>query len=247
MPTRTALHRASLTAPIPALLLATFLLLLWDASSLDLTMAHWFGTGHGFALQDHWFWKGWLHERVRLVQWLPELLLLAAVVRPFGPMAQLPLARRVQLALGTLLALMLISTLKHFSHTSCPWDLQVFGGTAQHVSHWLWGQGDGGNGHCFPAGHASAGFAYLGGFFVFRSRRPALAWCWLGTALAAGLLLGIAQQIRGAHFMSHTLWTAWLCGVSGLVVDRVTSWAIAWREAKRLQVSAPAASLELQS
>ncbi len=31
------------------------------------------------------------------------------------------------------------------------------------------------------------------------------------TPLLAGLLLGAAQQLRGAHFMSHTLWTGWIC------------------------------------
>ena len=35
-------------------------------------------------------------------------------------------------------------------------------------------------------------------------------------ALAAGLLLGLSQQWRGAHFMSHTLWTGWVC------------WCLAW-------------------
>jgi len=35
-------------------------------------------------------------------------------------------------------------------------------------------------------------------------------------ALAAGLVLGLAQQARGAHFMSHTLWSGWVC------------WCVAW-------------------
>ena len=31
-------------------------------------------------------------------------------------------------------------------------------------------------------------------------------------------LLGLAQQMRGAHFMSHTLWTAWLCWTCGMAL-----------------------------
>ena len=27
----------------------------------------------------------------------------------------------------------------------------------------------------------------------------------------AGLLFGGAQTLRGAHYPSHSLWTAWLC------------------------------------
>jgi membrane-associated PAP2 superfamily phosphatase len=34
-------------------------------------------------------------------------------------------------------------------------------------------------------------------------------------AVLAGLILGLSQQMRGAHFMSHTLWTAWLCWTVG--------------------------------
>jgi membrane-associated PAP2 superfamily phosphatase len=41
---------------------------------------------------------------------------------------------------------------------------------------------------------------------------------WLVCTLIAGLLFGLAQQWRGAHFMSHTLWTAWLGWVAGYAV-----------------------------
>ena len=93
-----------------------------------------------------------------------------------------------------------------------------FGGTARYVSHWQWGVRDGGGGHCFPAGHASTGFAYLGAWFWLRRAAPRAATAWLIGALLVGLGLGLVQQVRGAHYMSHTLWTAWLCWVvSGTV------------------------------
>jgi membrane-associated PAP2 superfamily phosphatase len=38
-------------------------------------------------------------------------------------------------------------------------------------------------------------------------------------ALGTGGLLGISQQLRGAHFMSHTLWTAWICWTTAWVLD----------------------------
>jgi membrane-associated PAP2 superfamily phosphatase len=35
----------------------------------------------------------------------------------------------------------------------------------------------------------------------------------------------VAQQWRGAHFTSHTLWTAWVCWVVAWLVDMaVTRW-----------------------
>lgn len=199
------------------------LLLVWDLSGLDLILARWFGSPTGFPLQHHWFWEGVLHWRVKQIQWLPALLLFSMVVWPVGFMRQLRLGQRLQLAGGTLLALALISGMKLMSLTSCPWDMREFGGAAVNVSHWLWGTADGGGGRCFPAGHASVGFAFVGGFFVFRQVSPRVARVWLAAALLAGLVLALAQQVRGAHYMSHTLWTAWLCWLSAALLDAVVS------------------------
>jgi membrane-associated PAP2 superfamily phosphatase len=86
---------------------------------------------------------------------------------------------------------------------------------APSVSHWnLWVR-DGGGGHCFPAGHASTGFAFMAAYFCLRQNNAPGAMKWLLVAVCIGFILGISQQMRGAHFMSHTLWTAWLCWTVG--------------------------------
>jgi membrane-associated PAP2 superfamily phosphatase len=216
------------------------LLLLWDLSGLDLQVAQWFGSARGFALGNHWLWRGVLHDDIRYLPWLLELALLLAMVRPFGAIKQLPVERRVQLALTTLVALLVVSGIKRHSSTSCPWDLQQFGGAARYLSHWAWGLADGGGGGCFPAGHASAGFAFVGGFFAFRHALPATARRWLFGALAVGLLLGLAQQVRGAHYMSHTLWTAWLCWASAALLDLGVSQLLSQ---KRSRAPAPVPAL----
>ena len=203
------------------------LLLIWDYSSLDMVMAHWFGSASGFALESHWLWRNLLHDDVRLWPWVLELYLLVGMFLPLGSLKSLPMARRVQLALTTLAALLTVSTIKLYSHTSCPWDLQDFGGVATHVSHWAWGLRDGGTGGCFPAGHASAGFAFMGGFFAFRHALPRTARRWLAGAMLTGLVFGLAQQVRGAHYMSHTFWTAWLCWTVAGGVDAAVSQRIA--------------------
>ena len=199
------------------------LLMLWDFSGLDLPVAHWFGSPRGFALQNHWLWRGVLHDDIRLWPWVFELGLILAIFCPIGSLKHLPMMRRVQLALTTLLALIVVSAIKLYSRSSCPWDLQQFGGVATYVSHWAWGVADGGSGRCFPAGHASAGFAFVGGFFVFRHTLPKTAWRWFASVMLVGTLLGLAQQIRGAHYMSHTLWTAWLCWAVAAALDAAVS------------------------
>ena len=214
------------------------LLLIWDYSNLDLAMAHWFGSAGGFAMESHWLWRKLLHDDVRLWPWVLELYLLIGMFVPLGSLRRLPMARRVQLALSTLAALLAVSTIKLYSDTSCPWDLQAFGGVATYVSHWAWGVRDGGTGGCFPAGHASAGFAFMGGFFAFRQVLPATARCWLAGAMLAGFIFGLAQQVRGAHYMSHTLWTAWLCWTVAAAVDAAVSQRIA-RSRPRAPAPAP--------
>ncbi|GAB3429691.1 phosphatase PAP2 family protein [Giesbergeria sinuosa] len=194
-------------------------LLLWDAAGQDRWLASVFGSRTGFALRDHWFLLQIMHEGARRMAWLLMLALIVGIWWPFGVLRYAHSRQRLQLATSTLVSLAAISLLKYGSTTSCPWDLQEFGGIARYVSHWAWNSMDGGVGHCFPAGHASAGFAFVGGFFALRHTQPQAAYRWLLWALAAGLTLGLAQQARGAHFMSHTLWTGWLCWCVGWLCD----------------------------
>jgi membrane-associated PAP2 superfamily phosphatase len=194
--------------------LALFLLFaLWDTTGLDLRLAHWFGTASGFPLRDHWLWSKVLHEGARRVAWALQLVLLLSVWWPFGVLRSLTRRQRVHMFVAAMLCIMAISVLKDMNATSCPWDLAEFGGNAIYVSHWNWGVFDGGVGRCFPAGHASAAFCFLPGYFWLREKSPRAAKIWLTATLVAGFTIGLAQQIRGAHYLSHTLWTGWICWI----------------------------------
>ena len=197
--------------------LATLLLLAgWDASGLDLPAARLLAGPHGFALQDNWVLTRVLHQGVLPLAWLLAGWITLGVWWPTLGQQRLPAGTRLRWAGSISLALLVIDLMKLASTTSCPWDLAQFGGSAGYLSHWVWGLPDGGSGHCFPAGHASAGFVFIAGFFAWRRHSPRLARRWLVGALLAGSVLGLSQQLRGAHFASHTLWTAWIC------------WTIAW-------------------
>lgn len=197
-------------------------LFVWDFSGLDLPMARLFGGPEGFPLRSAWLLSSVLHEGARIAAWVLVLLLCLGVWWPRGPLLRIGMRQRLQLAVTTLAAVLVVSVLKGFSSTSCPQELALFGRTAHYLSHWHWpGTSDGGTGHCFPAGHASAGFAFFSGWFAFRRADARIARRWLLAALAAGLVLGLAQQVRGAHFMSHTLWSAWVCWVVTLAGDRL--------------------------
>lgn len=199
------------------------LVLLWDASGLDLALARLAGGTQGFPWREHWLFTAVLHDGARLPAFAAAAWLALGIWWPTGPLRNLPRTARVQWLASLLLAVLLVNALKHASRTSCPWDLADFGGTATHVSHWMWAAGDGGRGHCFPAGHASAGFGFIGGFFALRAHSPRAARLCLWLSLAAGLLLGGAQQLRGAHFLSHTLWTGWLSWASAAALAALST------------------------
>ena len=67
---------------------------------------------------------------------------------------------------------------------------------------------------CFPGGHSSAGYAWVALYFFAWVVRPQLRGRLLATALLAGAIFGAGQQLRGAHFLSHDLWSL---GISWLV------------------------------
>ena len=194
------------------------LLTAWDVLGLDQPISRLFADAGGFALREQWFVSGVLHSGSRWVAWGVALVLFVGIWRPLPFARKLTRAERIHWVVATIACALLIPLLKVFSLTSCPWSLAEFGGTATHVSHWLIGRADGGPGRCFPAGHATAAFCFLPGYFLLRRVAPVAARRWLGVTLAAGALMTMVQVVRGAHFVSHSLWTGWCCWVLTVVL-----------------------------
>ncbi len=104
----------------------------------------------------------------------------------------------------------IIVTLKKITHIPCPSHLTLFGGeyhyTKLFASHLLT-KGSA----CYPAGHASSGFALMSLFFVFK--KPLNKTIALGFAITLGWVTGIYKMAIGDHFLSHTITSmlmAWL-------------------------------------
>lgn len=212
------------------------LTLLWDWGGADLAVMQAIGNPEGFALRHQWLLSRVLHDAVQQVAVLFYLLIWIWASWPArwqrGPVTlwTLPRRERLTVALLVTLSLLAVNLIKNASQTSCPWDLQAFGGPALYVSHWSLGVADGGSGRCFPGGHASSAYAFLALCLPWlmppagRSRERAPGWRWLGFLLFAGLVAGAVQTVRGAHYPSHTLWTLVICaGVS------LTGWRVAQR------------------
>ncbi|MGV8939919.1 MAG: phosphatase PAP2 family protein [Lysobacter sp.] len=178
--------------------------------------------GHAWALKVHWITEGLIHQRGKSLSAAVWLLVLAAWAWSAWD-ARLARWRRplAYLAITTLLACLAVSVLKAVSGMDCPWDLQRYGGSQTFVGLLQLRPPQMPSAACFPAGHASAGYGWVTLYFFLLAVRPRWRWAGLAIALVAGGVFGFSQQLRGAHFLSHDLWslmTCWLVALAGYVL-----------------------------
>ncbi len=173
--------------------------------------------GNTWLWKNAWLTENLLHKGGRNLSISLALFVLGALIASwcYLPWARLrkPLGYLLLALLGSSL---LVGALKASLAISCPWEFDIYGGHLPYINvvqQLIQRNGDG----CFPAGHASAGYSWIALYFFGLSFQSPLRWLGLAIALLAGLVFGIAQQIRGAHFLSHDLWTlaiCWFCSLS---------------------------------
>lgn len=213
---------------LPFVLLAGVLYVM-ETSSLDLWLAdHWFAAeGHRWTLRDHWLTNDVIHrygKRALILLWL-------AILAAWWASLRQPALELWRKPLGYLLVCMallptLIAHSKHYSPVPCPWDLLRYGGDLAYHHNLDYNFGPTDQGHCFPAGHASGGYALLAVYFAAYpfTRRP---WLFLLPGLLTGLVFGLGQQARGAHFVSHDVWTmglSWFGALALFMLFRPHGW-----------------------
>ncbi len=208
--------------PFLLLVMATFLLDIWQ---FDLTLADtwYFLEGSNWQLRNSWLLEKLLHKGGRMLVGVMLLSVLALL----GGTWKMPNLRHYRhgmlyLFVAVALSLGLVSLFKSLTHISCPWDLFRYGGSQPYVSmdNALFGAG---HGKCFPAGHASGGYAWVALYFVCLKYWPQWRLAGLGLGLLLGFAFGLAQQLRGAHFPSHDIWTLAICWYSALVVYQLST------------------------
>lgn len=167
-----------------------------------------------FAWRHAWLTDTFNHRILKALLTCAALVIVAAAladaVRPskrLDPSARLRLRL---IAASAVLVPLAISLLKQNSAAHCPWDLARYGGSEPYVR--LFGTLPPGiaPGHCLPAGHASSAMWLVSLAVLWLPARPRMAVAAAMLALAAGLAVGWMQQLRGAHFLTHTLWSMWI-------------------------------------
>ncbi len=174
--------------------------------------------GHAWRWQDSWLLETLIHRQAKYFLIGVYLLLLALAVASLKKPSLLRYRRGlwyliVAIPLGTLT----VSWLKGVTHMDCPWDLVQFGGTKPYVGLFETHPGTFSYGRCFPAAHASAAFSWFALYFFARVYYPQWRWHALAAVALLGLVFGLAQQLRGAHFLSHDLASAmvtWLVSLA---------------------------------
>jgi membrane-associated PAP2 superfamily phosphatase len=175
-----------------------------------------------FPLKDQAFWAVVMHTGLKylsVVVWFALLLWWMSLRRQ---PSRHPLRRAMGFTLlVTLLAALVVSFLRAISPHSCPWDLSAFGGTAEYFRFFDAVPLNPGPGRCVPSGHAASGFVWLTGYIALRGVDLKAAHVALAFSLLFGILTGLTQLARGAHFLSHVLLTAWICFAVAWACDRL--------------------------
>jgi len=187
---------------------------LWMVIGGDLRLADTLYRAQGgqWTLRHAWWFQEVLHHSgQRFSQWLGVGVFLALMFSCGHARFKHWRKPLVYLFLAVGLSAGLVSLLKHLTQMDCPWDLQRYGGIHPFVGLLESRPAALGRAVCFPAGHASSGYAWLALYFFALRTRPRWRWWGLGIGLATGAVFGFTQQLRGAHFLSHDLATLAIC------------------------------------
>lgn len=167
-----------------------------------------------FPWDKTWFAHYFMHDYVKaFIIRSGQLLLLVMLIDTVKKWSKISEFTRVRLrliALSSLLVPAAVRTIKEFSILHCPFEIDRYGGDTpfirllDNIPEVIKA------GHCFPAGHATTGL-WLASICVFwlphDTKKASIAFF---AGLSVGFILGWVQQMRGHHFLFHTLWSSWI-------------------------------------
>ena len=168
--------------------------------------------------RDHWLFDTIIHDWGRSFDILVAALwlisfFLTCLLNRLKKYRKIMLYFLIAAAAGPLI----VGAGKQITHIYTPWDLEIFSGTLPYIR--LFDPVPKGMpiGEAFPSGHASGGYAFFSlYFFLLNMGSPYRKYGFL-FGLGLGLLFGIGQQVRGAHFPSHDLFSLVICWYAALI------------------------------
>lgn len=173
--------------------------------------------GGSWSLKKSWLLEDFIHKDGRTLVGVLVIFNLTALISTWFITSMKPYRRGLgYLLTAVVFSMLLVSGLKAVTHIDCPWSYQRYGGDGSSpiIFHEIFGSGVG---RCFPSGHASGGYAWVALYFLCLLYWPKWRYLGLGFGLALGATFGIAQQFRGAHLLSHDIWTLATCWFTSLM------------------------------
>ena len=228
-----------------ALLALAALLLAWvfHATRLDLQLEapYYDAVNHTFPWRYAWVTKYLLHRYLKVALIVAGLLVWAVALRARFVGAPRFLAGRTRrwwvIAWCFVLVPLASAVLRRLSPMHCPWDIAEFGGRMPYLDAVRALSANVPPGHCAPAGYMTVGTWLLAfALLWYPERRARSVVIGVGLVLVS-LALGWVQQMRGAHFLSHSLWSLWW---SWLVILAVHAASRAWRDPAAVPPAGPA-------
>ena len=183
---------------------------------------HW--QGDAWTLKRSLLLEATLHRGGRLLSqaaWAG--LLVATLLHWRSPASQAWTRPAARLLLSVFASVACVAALKALTHMDCPWDLAGLGGHRAFVALFDARPATMGPAACFPAAHAAGGYAWVALYFFLLQVAPRWRHAGLAVGMLAGLVFGVAQQLRGAHFLSHDVASLAVCWTMACVVDTLSA------------------------
>ncbi|WP_339674121.1 phosphatase PAP2 family protein [Dasania marina] len=174
--------------------------------------------GYEWRYQGSWLLQDVIHQGGRALVLTLYLVLIGLLCSSFVVTRLKKYQRGLFYLLASVsLSLIIVSVLKQLTAVPCPWSYSQFGGELAYQS-WLEAMLSAQGGRCFPSGHASGAYAWLAVYFFCRCYLPRWRRASFIVVMLLGLIFGVAQQLRGAHFLSHDIWTLTICWYCALLM-----------------------------
>jgi membrane-associated PAP2 superfamily phosphatase len=190
------------------------ILMLFKLYGVDFYIADYFYhlEGGQWLLKDNVIAKSVFHDDGRVLSELMGVLLIGFTVSAFLKESLSHWRRPLLYLIAAVTAsTVTVSLIKHAISMDCPWDLARYGGDLPFIGLFETRPAGMPDTACFPAGHASAGYAWVALYFCLAVRATGWKYVGLALGLGMGLVFGVDQQLRGAHFLSHDLFTLMIC------------------------------------
>lgn len=177
-----------------------------NISQVDILIANLFFQNGAFELRDHFIIEIVIHKwGVKLI----SIILVSYLIKLLYFLYKKRTKKWIEsfyIITSSLIVIGIVSFIKSHNTLPCPWDTTYFKGQIPYLHFYEMFNSLFPTGHCFPSGHASGAFSLLS-LYYSKKITGITQYRLLLPGIILGIIFGFAQQMRGAHFLSHDLAT----------------------------------------